>query len=90
MYGDKAYNDYEYEELLGEAAGVRRLRLRKKNSHRPFPPWIEFVQRAVRKRIETTGSQITGLFPKKIHAVPPQGPELKVMLFVLAFAFQCL
>jgi len=76
--------------VCDELLQALRRPIRKKNSQRPFPPWIEFLQQAVRKRIETTGSQITALFPKKIHAVTPQGFELKVMLFVLAFAFQCL
>jgi len=44
----------------------------------------------VRKRVETTASQINALLPKSIHAVTSKGFELKVMLFVLAFAFQCL
>lgn len=76
--------------MLEEAAGIRLLSIRKKNSVRALPAYVEFVQKAVRKRVETTGSPITSLFPKKIHAVTPQGFELKVVLFILAFAFQCL
>jgi len=33
---------------------------------------------------------ITGLFPKRIHAVTPQGFELKVFLFVLAYSIYVL
>jgi len=89
LYGDKSYNDYRYEDLLAEAAGIRLLPLRKKNSLRALPAWVEFIQKKTRKRVETTGSQITSLLPKKIHAVTPEGFELKVVLFILAFAFQC-
>jgi hypothetical protein len=90
LYGDKAYNDYEYEDLLEEAAGIRLRPIRKKNSVRALPACVEFIQQKARKRIETTISQITSLFPKKIHAVTPRGFELKVSLFILAFAFRCL
>ena len=34
--------------------------------------------------IETTGSLLTNLLPKKIHATSALGFELKVVLFVLA------
>lgn len=87
---DKAYNDYEYEALLTEATGILLLPLRKKNSNRAFEPWILFWQERMRKRVETTFSLITQGFPKAIHAVTAKGFELKVVLFVLAFAIQCL
>jgi hypothetical protein len=34
--------------------------------------------------VETAGSLIAQLLPKSIHAVTPQGFELKVALFVIA------
>ena len=40
----------------------------------------------MRKRIETTFSEITAWMNKKIHAVTPQGFLLKVQLFIFAFA----
>lgn len=43
----------------------------------------------ITKRVETTASQITALFPKSIHAVTQHGFELKVVLFIIAFAIQC-
>jgi hypothetical protein len=90
LYADKIYNDYAYEDLLQEAAGISLKPLRKKNSKRAVPPWVTALRKYVRKRVETTGSQITALFPKVIHAVTAKGFELKAMLFVLAFAIQCL
>ncbi len=90
LYADKIYNDYVYEDFLQEAAGIRLKPLRKKNSKRAVPPWVPALGNYLRKRVETTGSQITALFPKVIHAVTAKGFELKVMLFVLAFAVQCL
>jgi len=38
-----------------------------------------------RKRIETTFSQISSMFPKRIHAVTPDGFLMKVVLFIFVF-----
>ena len=84
IYADKAYNDYEIEDLLKEAEHIQLLPMRKKNSKRALPPAISFVQHYHRKRVETTGSLIEQLLPKSIHTVTAQGFELKVALFVIA------
>jgi Transposase DDE domain len=84
IYADKAYNDYEIEDLLKEVEHMQLLPIRKKNSKRALPPYISFVQSYHRKRVETAGSLIAQLLPKSIHAVTPQGFELKVALFVIA------
>lgn len=90
IYADKQYNDYHYEDLMEEAASIEMRPLRKKNSKRPFAPFVEYIQQRMRKRIETSLSQIAALLPKKIHAVTAEGFELKVVCFVLAFAIQVL
>lgn len=87
--GDKAYNDYQFEDLL-EVAGVELEPLRKKNSLRPAPPWINYLMSCYRKIVETSGSLIEQLLPKHIHAVTPQGFELKLAFFVLAASFNFL
>jgi hypothetical protein len=81
--GDKAYNNYTIEDLMREA-GLELLPLRKKNSHRPVPPYMTYLQASIRKVVETTGSLLERLLPKSIHAVTANGFELKVALFVLA------
>jgi len=81
--GDKAYNDYDFEDALREA-GLKMSPLRKKNSRRPIPPWAFYLRSTYRKIIETTGSLIDRILPKSIHAVTAEGFELKVGLFVLA------
>lgn len=81
--GDKAYNDYDYEDAM-EEAGICLLPLRKKNSQRPMPPWVTYLMSSYRKMVETTGSMIERILPKHIHAVTAQGFELKAALFVLA------
>jgi hypothetical protein len=83
LTGDKAYNDYNVEDVLHEA-DRELLPLRKKNSLRPLPLYFQFLQASVRKMVETTGSLIERLLPKSIHAVTARGFEIKVALFVLA------
>lgn len=87
VYGDKAYNDYDFEDLLDEAAEIDLLPLRKKNSKRAVPAYVEYLQHTYRKRIETAGSNIEKKLPASIHAVTAEGFELKVFLFVLALSF---
>jgi hypothetical protein len=84
IYADKAYNDYEIEDLLKDVEHIQLIPIRKKNSKRALPPYISFVQSYHRKRVETAGSLIAQLLPKSIHAVTSQGFELKVVLFVIA------
>lgn len=84
--GDKAYNDYAFEDLLEEAQ-INLQPLRKKNSKRPASPWLQYMMACYRKVIETTGSLIEQLLPKHIHAVTPQGFELKIAIFILASSF---
>jgi hypothetical protein len=89
VYADRGYNDYKYEDLLAET-GIRLLSMRKSNSKRPFPPWLQYLQHIYRKVIETTGSLLHQMLSRCIHAVTQQGFELKLVLFVLALSFQFL
>lgn len=89
VYSDRAYNDYEIEDLLKEVEQILWLPMRKKNSKRPLPPYVTFVQQYYRKMVETAGSLIERLLPKSIHAVTSQGFELKVALFVVAYSLDC-
>lgn len=86
---DKAYTDYDYEDLLKEV-GLHLKAQRKKNSKRPVAAWEEFLGKPIRQYIETVFSRLTSFFPKKIHAVTSGGFELKIVCFLLAFSIQCL
>ena len=88
IYADSAFTHYCVEDLMREA-GISLQPLRKKNSKRPVPPYVAYLQARGRKIVETTGSLIERLLPKSIHAVTSQGFELKVMLFVLACSVSC-
>jgi len=90
IYADKCYNDYEYEDLLKEAADISLSPLRKKNSKRVIAPWSDFLRKSLRRCVETTASQINAMFPKTIHAVTSRGFELKIVLFIIAFSIRCL
>ena len=85
VVGDKAYNNYLIEDVLDEA-GIRLRPFRKKNSKRSVPPWVYYLQFHYRKMIETTGSLLTNLLPKKIHATSALGFELKIVLFIIAIS----
>jgi hypothetical protein len=89
LYADRAYNDYEIEDLLQEVEHIQLLPMRKKNSKRALPPEVSFVQHYHRKMVETAGSLIEQMLPKSIHAVTAQGFELKVALFVVAYSLSC-
>ncbi len=88
IYADKAFNYYLVEDLMQEA-GIDLQPIRKKNSKRPVPPYLAYLQARGRKIVETTGSLIERLLPKSIHAVTSRGFELKLMLFVLACSVSC-
>lgn len=86
LYADSAYTDYELEDYYKELEQIHLLAVRKSNSKRPDHPAMDFIKKAMRKRIETTFSEITACFPRKIHAVTIQGFLLKVVLFIFAYA----
>lgn len=90
VYADAGYTHYPTEDLLGEALRIYLMPMRARNSRRPWPPEVQKAQQAHRRGVETVGSMITGLFPRCIHAVTPKGFELKVLLFVLAYAIYVL
>jgi len=84
IHADRAYTDYQEEDLLLEAGGILLQSQRKGNAKRPLAPWLEFLGKPVRQRIETTFSQLEALLPRHIHAVTQRGFVLKTMCFLLA------
>jgi len=87
IYADRAYTDYNYEDFLRENS-IALIPHRRANAKRQHNPCTDYLRGIFRKRIETTFSQITRLFPKSIHAVTKRGFELKVYLFILAYCLQ--
>lgn len=86
IYADKAYTDYLWEDLLAEVQDITLVALRKSNAKRLMDGCIRFICQHVRKRIETTFSQIAERFARFIRAVTPRCFELKCFLFVWSLA----
>lgn len=87
IYGDKAYTDYTYEDHLLQDGDIELVAQRKSNSKRPLLGPKRYLQARKRKRIETSFSQITRLFPRHVNAVNQAGFELKIICFIIAFCF---
>ena len=86
VYGDSAYTNYAIEEMLKDAEDIDLLVARKSNSKRKHEPYIEYLISVMRKRIETTFSEISNFLPKKIHAVTEFGFLLKIVVFIFGYA----
>lgn len=86
LFMDSGYTDYAAEDVARELDGVRFCVQRRRNSRRWDEPWRAYYKQLMRKRIETAFSQLTAMFPRHIHAVSFRGFQLKVSLFVIAFA----
>jgi len=69
LYGDRAYNDYKYEDRLVQEKQIHLQPIRKKNSKRKGSRLLAKIRRKKRKIIETTFSCIEKLMPKSIYAV---------------------
>ena len=76
VVADKAYNDYEMEDVL-DTAGIHLRPFRKHNSKRPLSPHWDYLLAHYRKAVETTASLMVRLLPKSIHATSAAGFELK-------------
>lgn len=88
LFGDKAYNDYGYEERLIHEKQVHLMPNRKVNSKRKSSESSDHERKKKRRMIETLFSCIERLMPRSIHVVTIAGLILKATLFVLAYAFK--
>jgi hypothetical protein len=86
VYADSGYTNYKIEDMLKEADDISLLVARKSNSKRKKEAYEEYVIGIMRKRIETTFSEISTLLPKKIHAVTDNGFILKVIMFLFSYS----
>ena len=82
VYADSAYTDYEIEDktLINKLISLKVQR--KSNSKRKDTEKQTQEKLKMRKRIETSISDIKKLFPKTIHAVTLNGFLIKLILFV--------
>lgn len=84
VYADSAYTDYKIEDKLFENESVLLKVQRKSNSKRKDTKQQTIEKLKMRKRVETTISDIKKLFPRTIHAVTLNGFLMKLILFVFA------
>lgn len=85
VYADSAYTNYLIEDDMKDAELIEMRVVRKSNSKRKDIPYMAYLKECMRKRIETTISEIKGLFLRKIHAVTFRGFLLKLILFIFCF-----
>jgi hypothetical protein len=85
LFLDSGYTDYATEDAAREIDAVKFSSCRKKNSKRWDEPAERVYKTLMRKRIETVFSELTRLFPKRIHAVTLKGFLMKVSFFSIAF-----
>ena len=83
---NSAYTNYSIEEMLKDAENIDLMVQRKSNSTRKHEPYVDYLISSMRKRIETTFSEISNYLPKKIHAVTEYGFLLKVVIFIFGYA----
>jgi hypothetical protein len=86
IYGDSGYTNYSIEEMLMDAEKIDLLVQRKSNSKKQHEPYVDYLISSMRKRIETTFSEISNFLPKKIHATTEFGFLLKVVIFIFGYA----
>ncbi len=85
IFADAGYLDDQEQALLEEAATLHLVAARRANCKEQLLPWVSYISKHERKRVETVFSQIVAAFGRTIHAVTPRGFELKVFLTVLAY-----
>lgn len=88
IYGDKAYTQYSFEDDLQEFEKIKLIADRKTNATRQHSGCVQYLQSILRKRIETTFSQLTLMLPRKIHAVTKEGFLLKLVIFIVSFSIE--
>jgi hypothetical protein len=86
LYGDSAYLDYENEEKLRREKGIKLVAERKSNSTKPLALEDFVGLKYLRGGIERAFGQLSKFFPRTIHTRTPEGFELKIMAFIVAFA----
>ena len=85
IYADSGYTNYSIEQMLKDAENIDLLVQRKSNSTKKHAPYLDYLISSMRKKIETTFSEISNFLPKKIHAVTGYGFLLKIVIFIFGY-----
>ena len=84
LFADSAYTDYLLEEMLADD-DINLLAARKQNANKKHEPWVEYIISTLRKKVETSFSDIAKYFPKNIHAVTDKGFLIKLIAFIFGY-----
>ena len=82
LYADSAYTDYRLEDTALEIKCVLLKIQRKSNAKRIDSLEQKNEKLKIRKRVETSISDIKKMFPRTIHAIILEGFLIKLTLFV--------
>ena len=91
LIGDKGFLDTAFEEVLKRDGDIHLLvpllvpRRKNMKPEKQLDDLVQWVSGSLRKRVETTFSQLSERLARSIHAVTPRGFELKVFLTVLTY-----
>lgn len=86
VFGDSGFSDYGFEDFMAQEEQIFMMITRKKGSHRGDDFQSYVAKKQFRRKIETSFSEITAQFAKKIHAVTINGFQFKVFAFIVSFA----
>jgi len=86
LFADAGYLDDAEQALLAEAGGLELVNQRRGNCRVQLLPWVRYLCKRGRERVETVFSQVAADFGRTVHAVTPRGFELKAFLTVLAYS----
>ena len=86
LIGDKGFLDRAFEGDLKEDASIHLIVPSRSNMKVQISDFVQWIAGTMRKRVETTFSQLSQRFARSVHAVTPRGFELKIFLTVLTYA----
>lgn len=86
LYGDSAFTDYGLEDISLERKCVLLKVQRKSNAKRTDTLEQKKEKLKMRKRVETTISDIKKMFPRTIHTITLEGFLIKMTLLSLVFS----
>lgn len=90
IFGDNAFENHDLEDNSGQMGEIMWETMRKKNTTRGDIYQIRLWKKAIRRQIESVFSAISAALPKTIHAVTPDGFNLKTFMFIFAYALSFL
>ncbi|RZM18031.1 MAG: IS982 family transposase [Pedobacter sp.] len=86
LIGDKGFLDRSLETDLKQDANIYLIVPRRSNMKEQLDDLVQWVAGSMRKRVETTFSQLAERLARSVHAVTARGFELKIFLTVLTYS----